>query len=118
MEDCDMKKNTFGDELIESMQEAVQIQRGRHAAKKTKDTVTVRPYIEFKPSEIKTIRGKAGMSASIFAKVLGVSIGTVQAWERGFRHPSGASARLLQIISTDPKTLKYLVTYNKKEMTF
>ena len=53
------------------------------------------------------------MSASIFAKVLGVSTGTVQAWERGFRHPSGASARLLQIISADPKTLKYLVAEKK-----
>ena len=69
-----MKTKTFGDELIESMKEAVQMQRGRHAAKKSKDTVTIRPFIDFKPAEIKTIRGKAGMSASIFAKVLGVSM--------------------------------------------
>jgi putative transcriptional regulator len=108
-----MKEKTFGKELIDSMKEAVQMQHGRYAAKKTKDTVTVRPYIDFKPSEIKNLRGKAGMSASVFAKVLGVSTGTVQAWERGFRHPSGASARLLQIISTDPKTLNHLVLNNK-----
>ena len=108
-----MKKKTFGDELIESMREAVQMQRGRHAAKKTKDSVIVRPYIEFKPSEIKTIRGKAGMSASVFAKVLGVSAGTVQAWERGYRHPSGSSARLLQIFVQSPEALKYLVETKK-----
>jgi putative transcriptional regulator len=108
-----MKEKTFGDELIESMTEALKIHRGRHAAKKSKDTVTVRPYTDFKPAEIKDLRSKSGMSASVFAKVLGVSIGTVQAWERGFRHPSGSSARLLQIISTDPKTLKYLVINNK-----
>ena len=108
-----MKSKTFGDELIESMNEAVKMHRGRQAAKKTKDTVTVRPYIEFKPSQIKNIRGRAGMSASVFAKVIGVSIGTVQAWERGFRHPSGASARLLQIITQNPDTLKYLVSDKK-----
>ena len=108
-----MKEKTFGNELIDSMKEAVRMKHGRCAAKNTKDTVTVRPYIDFKPSEIKNLRGKAGMSASVFAKVIGVSTVTVQAWERGFRHPSGASARLLQLIFTDPKTLDHLLIKNK-----
>jgi len=55
------------------------------------------------------MRHKFEMSLSVFAEVLGVSTKTVEAWESGFRKPSGAYARLLQIITHDPEALKYLV---------
>jgi len=44
--------------------------------------------------------GKARMSQSVFAKLLNVSVSTVQKWEApaADKHPSGAAAKLLQII--------------------
>jgi putative transcriptional regulator len=43
---------------------------------------------------------KARMSQSVFAKLLNVSVSTVQKWEApgADKHPSGAAAKLLQII--------------------
>jgi putative transcriptional regulator len=55
----------------------------------------------YSPSRVMTIRTrKARMSQSVFAKLLNVSISTVQKWEApaADRHPSGAAAKLLQII--------------------
>jgi hypothetical protein len=39
-EENNMNEKTFGNELIDSMKEAVKMQNGRYAAKKTKGTVT------------------------------------------------------------------------------
>jgi len=100
-----MKNTQFGDDLITSLTQAVKIRKGRLAAKKSKDTVQVSPIKEYNPVQIKQLRKKIGMSASVFAKVLGVSTVTVQSWERGFRHPSGSSARLIQIIINEPETI-------------
>lgn len=43
---------------------------------------------------------RARMSQSVFAKLLNVSLSTVQKWEApaADKHPSGAAAKLLQII--------------------
>lgn len=43
---------------------------------------------------------KARMSQSVFARLLNVSVSTVQKWEApaADKHPSGAAAKLLQII--------------------
>jgi putative transcriptional regulator len=52
-------------------------------------------------ARVATIRTrKAKMSQSVFAKLLNVSVSTVQKWEApaAGKHPSGAAAKLLQII--------------------
>lgn len=52
-------------------------------------------------ARVATIRTrKARMSQSVFAKLLNVSVSTVQKWEApaSYKHPSGAAAKLLQII--------------------
>jgi len=52
-------------------------------------------------ARVATIRTrKARMSQSVFAKLLNVSVSTVQKWEApaAGKHPSGAAAKLLQII--------------------
>jgi Predicted transcriptional regulator len=56
------------------------------------------PPCEYKPEEIKKIRESCNYSQGIFAKILNVSIKTVQAWESGARIPSHAALRLLEII--------------------
>ena len=63
--------------------------------------VTVEPVKVFEADEIKKIRNSTGMSQKIFASYIGVSDKTVDAWEAGTNHPSGAASRLLSMIEMD-----------------
>lgn len=56
------------------------------------------PPMEYKAKDIKKIRERGRYSQSIFAKVLNVSVKTVQSWESGERFPSHAALRLLEIV--------------------
>jgi putative transcriptional regulator len=38
----------------------------------------------------------------MFAKFMGVSVKTVEAWESGRNHPEGTACRLLTMTSNDP----------------
>jgi putative transcriptional regulator len=56
------------------------------------------PPIAYKAKHIKKIREKGRYSQGIFAKVLNVSVKTVQSWESGERVPSHAALRLLECV--------------------
>ena len=56
------------------------------------------PPAEYRPKQIKKIREEKNYSQGVFAKVLNVSIKTVQSWESGQRAPSHAALRLLEIV--------------------
>ena len=51
-------------------------------------------------------RNRVSMSQSEFAKLLGVSVRTLQDWEQGRREPSGAAKTLLRIASQNPEAVK------------
>ena len=51
-------------------------------------------------------RNRVGMSQIEFAKLLGVSVRTLQDWEQGRREPSGAAKTLLRIASQNPEAVK------------
>ena len=53
----------------------------------------------FKPREIQKIRTREEMSQGVFAKYLNISRSTVQKWEQGDKHPSGASLKLLNLVA-------------------
>jgi putative transcriptional regulator len=46
-----------------------------------------------------------GLSQKEFAKILGVSVRTLQDWEQGRRKPSGEAATLLKIAEKNPDLL-------------
>ena len=53
---------------------------------------------------------KSGLSQSEFAKLLGVSVRTLQDWEQGRREPSGAAKTLIAIAERRPEVLREAAT--------
>jgi putative transcriptional regulator len=51
------------------------------------------------------IRESTGLSQSQFARLLGVSVRTLQEWEQGRRAPSGAARTLLRIAEKNPRAV-------------
>ena len=54
---------------------------------------------------VSDIRETTGLSQQQFARLLGVSIRTLQEWEQGRRMPSGAARTLLLLASRNPMIL-------------
>jgi putative transcriptional regulator len=57
---------------------------------------------------VKKIREAAKVSQSQFAKLIGVSLRTLQNWEQQRTRPTGPARALLQIVASNPKALKAL----------
>ncbi len=55
--------------------------------------------------DVASVRTKTGLSQGQFARLLGVSVRTLQDWEQGRRAPSGAARTLLMIADRNPKSL-------------
>ncbi len=51
-------------------------------------------------------RSHVGLSQAEFAKLLGVSLRTLQDWEQGRREPSGAAKMLLKIAAQNPDAVR------------
>jgi putative transcriptional regulator len=68
--------------------------------------VTVEPVRVFEADEVKKIRNSTGMSQKMFASYMGVSDKTVEAWEAGTNHPSGAASRLLSMMELDKELVR------------
>ncbi len=60
-------------------------------------------------SPVAAARVKSGLSQAGFAKLLGVSVRTLQEWEQGRRKPSGAAQTLITIADSHPEILQELV---------
>ncbi len=87
-----MKKALFN-ELVESLEEAGKIRKG-----KTKPSRTFR----YRPVDIKRIRNRLDVSQTQFALMIGVSKSTLQNWEQGRREPDGPAKALLRIVDKKP----------------
>ena len=59
-------------------------------------------------SPVISARKKSGLSQAEFAKLLGVSIRTLQDWEQGRRKPSGPAVALLRIAEQKPEVFMQL----------
>ncbi|MCE7914885.1 MAG: helix-turn-helix domain-containing protein [Nitrosomonas sp. PRO4] len=57
-------------------------------------------------SPVISARKKSGLSQAEFAKLLNVSVRTLQEWEQGRRQPSGAAKTLIAIAERHPNVLK------------
>jgi putative transcriptional regulator len=90
-----MKKKDF-DTLVASIREAGRIRRGE--AKPSR-------VFEFAPVDVKAIRRRLGKSQSEFARMIGVSVSTLQNWEQGRRRPEGPARALLKVAAENPKAV-------------
>lgn len=88
------------EEIKLGLEQAIEYEKGNLKANKV--TLTVMPLDTFTSQEIKEIRKSTGMTQAIFAKYMGVSVKTVEAWEAGRNHPDGAACRLLSITRKNP----------------
>lgn len=60
------------------------------------------------PGFVKQLRNKLNMSQRLFAKVLGVSVKTVEKWEQGANPVKGAASRLLYLLDKNENLIEDL----------
>jgi len=81
------------DDLVQSLKEAKAIAHGEASASRR---------IKVTPPDVKAVREQIGLSQSEFARLMQVSIKTLQNWEQHRRNPTGPAAALLKIVRTAP----------------
>lgn len=99
----------FFEDLKEGLEEAIEYEKGKKTLRSRLVELPSPPKL-YSAKEIKKIRTKLNYSQAVFARVLNISIKTVQAWESGKRSPNHAALRLLEIIDEgiyDPKANAY-----------
>lgn len=90
--------NTFGQDLIKSLEQAVEIKKGNLEAKVTR----------YEIADVKAIRAKLNVSQKELAEAIFVSVDTVKSWEQGRRNPTGLVSRVLTMLSKEPELLQKL----------
>jgi putative transcriptional regulator len=63
------------------------------------DALCITKAPSFDPAAIRKIRETNNLSQPVFAGYLNVSRSTVEKWESGDKHPTGAALRLLSVVS-------------------
>ena len=84
----------FGDELLQAIRD---VKGGKYGA-----------TYQVEANDVVKARLKSGLSQAQFAAALHISPRTLQQWEQGRRHPSGAAETLLKIVSRHPEVLREL----------
>ena len=90
---------TLFDDLQEGLLQAIDYAKGNGNARTV--TYQIDPVIEFDKDQIRKIRVNAHMTQHVFADYLGVSVKTVEAWERGRTHPTGPAFRLMSLLAAN-----------------
>jgi putative transcriptional regulator len=63
------------------------------------DDLCLTPVRLLSPEEIRALRLREGASQAVFARYLNVTTSLVSKWERGEKHPHGASLKLLSLVA-------------------
>ena len=91
-----MKKELF-DDLVESVREMKEIEKG-----------TRKPSRVFTLPEpdARKIRTRFGLTQPEFARLMGISVGTLRNWEQGIRRPEGPARVLLHVVARHPEAVR------------
>lgn len=90
----------FGDDLIQSLGEAVAHAKGKGHA------------IVHAPLDPSEVRKHAKLTQAQMAPLMGMSVSGYRKWEQGKRSISGPAAALLRIIENEPDVVKRLLVSN------
>ncbi|MSN24480.1 MAG: helix-turn-helix domain-containing protein [Geobacter sp.] len=71
-------------------------------------TIEKDEIISAEKTQVAAARAATGLSQAPFARLLGVSVRTLQEWEQGRKIPSGAAATLLKVAARHPEVLQEL----------
>ena len=63
------------------------------------DEACLTPVRRLSAEEIRALREREGASQTVFARYLNVTPGLISQWERGEKHPRGASLKLLALVA-------------------
>ena len=63
------------------------------------DEMCPTPADDMPPEKIRVLRLREKASQAVFARHLNVTAGLVSQWERGEKHPRGASLKLLTLVA-------------------
>jgi putative transcriptional regulator len=84
------------DNLVTSIRQAGRIRRGEVKPSRVN---------QFAPPDIRAIRRRLGQSQTEFARMIGVSVATLQNWEQGRRQPEGPARALLKVAAVNPQAV-------------
>lgn len=108
-----MKKNSYFEDLMESLTSVIEHESGKIDLRTTEVEILDLPP-RLSGRKIKSLRENVlGVSQPVFAKLIGVSPAAVKAWEQGSKKPSGSARRLMEIVEKEPVVLKRLVHLRK-----
>ena len=85
---------TFGQELLESLNEALDYTMGK--------PTNVRVHVVQVP-DVRAIREATGLSQREFARAYRIPLATLKGWEQGRRHPDQTVAAYLSVIARMPE---------------
>ena len=86
--------STFGEDLIQSLNEALAHAKGEG------------PAVVHGPVVPRTVREQAKLTQAQMAVLMGMSLSGYRKWEQGTRRVSGPAATLLRIIEHDPGAVR------------
>ena len=65
--------------------------------------------VSLSADEIQSIRKRVGVSQSVFAQLMNVSLSSIRQWEQSIRTPSGSTMILLELLQKKPHLLDYRI---------
>ena len=86
--------NTFGNDLIQSLTEALAHAKGEG------------PAIVHVPVAPREVRKQANLTQAQMAPLMGMSLSGYRKWEQGTRRVSGPAATLLRVLEREPEAVK------------
>ena len=86
--------STFGEDLIQSLNEAIAHAKGEG------------PAIVHTPVDPREVRTHAKLTQAEMAPLMGMSLSGYRKWEQGQRRVSGPAATLLKVIEKEPEAVR------------
>ncbi len=86
--------STFGNDLIESLGEALAHAKGEG------------PAVIHSPVTPREVRKRAKLTQTQMAPLMGMSLSGYRKWEQGTRRVSGPAAMLLRVIQKEPEAVR------------